>query len=313
MQQRHATTLMIAAAWGAASLIALERFYPQLSLITLLILLGSLGTFHGALDVLLIARYFERRLWRLGFAVFYLLATVLTAGVLGSQPAAALLLLLALSVWHFGESFEAEQAASKLQRALERCVRGGAPVFLPALLAAPALKALVLVAVSGDQAKSDWVWAVWHSAAVVWLCALGVWLLVCMALLAQRHFKPRMRQGFIEIAVLTALYIVASPLMAFALFFGLYHATGHIRRVMFLVDAAQRARLWRDPRLLCAVVLSLILGAWLVLTMHRFLTSAAVPDAALRMMILALTAVSVPHVLLVTCAAGVLRGSHETS
>jgi beta-carotene 15,15'-dioxygenase len=295
---------LAAALCSTAALIALERFYPVAGLMALLILVGSLGTVHGALDVLLMARHFQRASTRWAFAAFYLAATLITAGALWHQAALTLLLLLALSVWHFGEAFHTGPAATALLRVLERCVRGGAPVLIPALLAAPALKALVLAAVSNDPAASEWVWAVWHGAALLWLCGVCGWLMACALAQALRlHI-------LIELAALCVLYAVATPLMAFALFFGLYHATGHIQRVLALVPAAQRASLRRDLRVLAALALSVILGLWLVQTMPRFFAAGvSLPDAALRTLILALTAVSVPHVLLVSWAAPILSTS----
>jgi Beta-carotene 15,15'-dioxygenase len=96
------------------------------------------------------------------------------------------------------------------------------------------------------------------------------------------------------------LYAMLSPLMAFALFFGLYHAAGHIRRVIGSVPADARGGLHRDPRLITALALTAVMGALLVAMMRAESTMLLLPDFALRSVILALAAVSIPHVLLIS-------------
>ncbi len=295
------------AAWSigiALALIALDHFDQHAGLLALVVLVASLGSVHGALDVLLMARRFEQTRTRWSFAGFYLAATLITAWALWNQPAPTLLLLLALSVWHFGETFQG--APTGLQRAVLRWVRGGAPVLMPALIAPSALQTLVLAAVSGDIASSEWVWAVWRSAAVLWSGGVCMWL---VSLLVWTDAEET-RHTLLELAACAVLYVVTSPLMAFAIFFGLYHATGHIRRVMALVPtaaAATRRKLHRDPRVIAALAFTLMLGAGLVMALHTRTVAVFTFDGALRTLLLALTAVSVPHVVLVTCAVPVLR------
>jgi beta-carotene 15,15'-dioxygenase len=289
---------------GAAALIALDHIYPQAGLIALLVLVGSLGSVHGALDVMLLARCAQRSLVAWGWASAYLLSSLLTAWVLRDQAAAALLILLGLSVWHFGEGFEAWCGLPAVQRAACRWVRGGAPVLIPALIAKPALQALVLGAVAQDSLRSQWVWAVWSGSALLWLGGVCVWLVLSYIMPFWRQQAVLRHPILLELAVLALLYAVASPLMAFALFFGLHHATGHIRRVTSLSPALMHNQRWfGDWRVIAALALTLGLGALLVMAMPAQLASVWTPSAALRSVVLALTAVSVPHVVLVHYAA----------
>jgi beta-carotene 15,15'-dioxygenase len=287
------TTALAAA---AIALLWLDRLQPRSGLIVLVVLVGSLGMLHGALDVLLMARHLKTPGARLVAGTSYLLATIATAIALRSQPGVALMLLLGLSLWHFGENFDGPPRPSLAQQIAVRFVRGGAPVMMPALIARPALEPLVGAAVGGDAAAL--VWAGWSVLAIAWVCITCGWL-------AWSHARPspertKHRKVLLELAGLVMLYALASPLMAFALFFGLHHAAGHIRRVIGSVPAGARGRMHRDPRLITALALTLVMGVLLVPMMRAQATVFSLPDLALRSVILALTAVSIPHVLMIS-------------
>lgn len=290
--------LLGAAVLGFAAALMLDRLLAQGGLIVLLVLVGSLGLVHGAMDALLLVRHLERTRLRLAWGAAYLAATIATAWLLWPLPGIALMLLLGLSIWHFGEGFDHFRRLPAVQQVVYRCVRGGAPVLMPALIARPALEPLVGAAAGGNAAATAMAWGGWSGLAVVWLCGVCVWL-------GWSHlFAPADRASrqtaLIEIGALAALYALVSPLMAFALYFGLYHAAGHIRRVLALAPAGARRTWHREPYLLAAVALTCALGLLLAVAMRVHAIDVALPDLALRGIILALVAVSVPHVLLIS-------------
>jgi Brp/Blh family beta-carotene 15,15'-monooxygenase len=264
----------------------------------------SLGAVHGAMDVLLLVRLLRTTTQRMRATLGYLLATLAVAATTALQPGTALLVLLVLSVWHFGEHFAQPEIPSTTQRTVLRVLRGGAPVLLPALLNRPALHHLVLSLVGQDQNVAQWVWALWSALAWAWLvCAVhgGAWVCLC------RNPHPEIVKKIgLEASLLAMLYLAASPLMAFGVFFGAYHCAGHIRRVLALPDnalpglAKQTHVKTRSTLLLLAstTLITLLLGgalAWWVRT-HTLST----PAWALHALIVALTSVSVPHVVLVS-------------
>lgn len=289
----------------AGVLMVLDHLQPQAGLVMLLVLVGSMGTAHGVLDALLMARHLKQARTRRWAGGLYLLATVLGGVLLQPRPGLALLLLLGLSIWHFGERFGRPAGASGWWRCVDRLVRGGAPVLMPALLARSALEPLVGAAAAGDATLTALLWACWSSLALAWLCLVCGWL-VWASLNPRDVASPG--QITIELGALAALYLLVSPLMAFALYFGLYHAGGHIMRVLAESPAGTLRRLWQDPRLLAALVLTLLLGALLVAAIHTQAAAFPFQDIALRGVILALAAISIPHVLLISWWARLLSG-----
>jgi beta-carotene 15,15'-dioxygenase len=305
-------------------LVVLDRGLPHAGLLVLLILVGTVGTAHGVLDTLLILQHLPTQPSRWLVAAVYLLAALLTVALLQGSPAVALMVLLGLSLWHFGEHFEGTTLGSKqpspvqqriarvMTGLITRLVRGGAPVLMPALVAQTALAPQAQVAAGGDPAATAMLWMVWTGMAYAWAALLGVWCLLSLAaqtspkspgsltrLLAPQGTAPSRRRLLLEVLAIAVLYVLLSPLMAFALYFGAYHATGHIRRVLRNTPKGVTTHWRSDWRLWCTLALSLILGAALAAWMLPQASTFALPDVALRTVILALAAVSVPHVVLI--------------
>jgi beta-carotene 15,15'-dioxygenase len=303
-----------AALWfaGAAlvllAAVALERTLPRAALWALFAVVGGLGTVHGVLDTVLVTRLLPAG-WARGRALLaYLAVTLLIGWLLLAHPALALMVLLSLSLWHFGESFQTP-AASPWEGLCQRLLRGGVPVLMPALVSQTELAPLAQAVAAGDNAALAMLWGFWTGLAWLWAVACGAWLLGCVA--AAGDGWRAGRALLTEVAALAALNLLCSPLMAFALYFGLYHAAGHIGRVWATQEAPRRAQLAADWRVWLTLLLSLALIAGLFSGASASALSSAWPDAALRLLIIGLVAVSVPHVVLISCWARLLRNERK--
>jgi beta-carotene 15,15'-dioxygenase len=286
-----------------AALISVDKLAPHAGLIALVVLVCSVGALHGALDALLMLRHFQSPFTRWMWMGGYLGVSVATAWALKSQAGIALLLLLALSIWHFGEGFDAFRAQPLTRQIVYRLVRGGAPVLMPALIAQEVLQLLVQTTLSGTDTDSTLIWRCWHGAALAWGAVTLAWLIWAGLLrFGERSGAAACRiRTLAELTALAGLYALVSPLMAFALFFGSYHAAGHVKRVMAEFARHSSKVLHRNPQVWAALVLTLVLGLLLVDMVFRSKT-VVVPwsSLSLRTVILALTAVSVPHVVLIS-------------
>jgi beta-carotene 15,15'-dioxygenase len=297
----------VVAAFLLLALFWLDRSHSQAGLLMLLILVGSVGTAHGVLDTVLLLRLVPGRVRCVLLSAAYLWAAVTTALLLQAHPAEALIVLLSLSLWHFGEPFVDQSAMPAWQQLLQRLVRGGAPVLMPALVARQELAPLAHSATGGEVVATALLWGFWTSMAWAWLLLLGLCLI--SSFLHTPAASMRRRQWLSEVAVIAALYLLVSPLMAFALYFGLYHAVGHMRRVVQTSATAAWSAWARDWRVWASLVLTLLLGAALVAHMLTRAGAASWPEVALRSVILILVAVSVPHVVLISWWAQRLRAS----
>lgn len=287
-------------ALGVSVLTALgvvDQHWPSAGLWLFVGLSLTLGMGHGVLDAALLLLQFTPLRRATAVAAIYLVL-VLAAGVVLSQSVGwALLALLAMSLWHFGELYRTSLAA--------RLAVGGVGVMAPMLLSHGALKVVIEPAFAGEQLA---VWRLWHGLAVLWALGTAVWALwlgyqwLAKPALAQVH-NAQQRQALAEVVAVLLLNTVLSPLMAFAVYFGLWHSTAHMARVGRAVaknsglhqpSRAQWAALWAAAGVLTALLL---------LILWHYLPAVALANDAqthiVQWLVVALGAVTLPHMLLV--------------
>lgn len=183
------------------------------------------GIPHGAVDNLTVARHLSRRERLLG-AVAYLVVAALAAVAIIAWPGLAFVAVLAMTVWHFGTGdVEATRemrdlpALTGLPRIGYALALGSAPVLLP--LTSPA-------AVSTLTAIEPRLASVMTPGVLVGTRIIVLSLVVvCLLWLIQRADL----RGAIELMALTVLGYIASPLVAFAVYFGFWHALRHTARL----------------------------------------------------------------------------------
>jgi beta-carotene 15,15'-dioxygenase len=285
---------MRSAAWLLPGLAALALLYlaeqrmPQLGVWLFIVLSLTVGMGHGALDTALLLGQFKPATKALAYAALYLLLVILAAWLLSMSLAWALLILLAMSVWHFGEIYAPYTAL--------RLAVGGASVMAPMLLHSEAMQALLPVLVGNDAA---WVAAAWRILAWLWVAGALIALLWRMSGSVQSG--ELQQRACMEIVIVMVLFAVLSPLLAFALYFGLYHCTSHILRVRRAVARhhgfthSRLAWVWAASSVLTAVLLALL---WHYLPGSMAL-SGNLSAQLLPWLVVALGAVTVPHLLLV--------------
>jgi Brp/Blh family beta-carotene 15,15'-monooxygenase len=274
-----------------------ERQWPQMALWIFVGLTLTLGFAHGAMDVWLLMDA-KRKLVMRQFAA-YGACVIMLAAALSPFPGVALIALLLLSLWHFGEQAESIPLDAKIQSLL-RIVQGGASVMLPVLMSAQNLKVWVQ-AIAPES--SHWVWPVWVAMAGLWLALLVAAIAVVQPWQAKARDVAQhvaMRTLAWELVILLLLNALLSPLLAFALFFGLYHCGMHMWRMQLL----QRREAAALPWVLLGMTL---LITWLGLALLWWrMPELAQPQQwqgdGLRWLVVALAAVTLPHMVLVSRA-----------
>jgi Brp/Blh family beta-carotene 15,15'-monooxygenase len=296
--------LWLLAAWS-------EQRWPAAGLWVMLGLSLSTGLLHGALDALLLLQNFASRTRALGMAGLYLAAVLAAGALLSRSPTLALFALIAMSAWHFGEPFgrwagptrTPPQVQIQIQTpalaGLTRAVLGTAPVLLLPWTQASAATSTLLPWLPAEALQA------WRDLGVVWLGLFAAWAWV--------GGLPRWRvyrQAWAELLAVLLLNLTLSPLLAFALYFGAYHAPLHIWRVWRAVrignsgNSGKAMPLPRTATAAAAITVVLLLTAglgallWQLPGADRLQT--AVAGDALRWLVVALAALTLPHLLLIS-------------
>jgi beta-carotene 15,15'-dioxygenase len=279
-----------------ASLIFLDQKLSYAGLWLFMMVSVTVGFGHGALDAHLLLRRFPVRSRALALTAGYLLVVVLLGWLLSHAVGAALWLLLGLSAWHFGEAYARWDDLHPATAILTRLVVGGAPVMLPIWLSPGAVVALLQSGWQGNEAR------VWQWLAAIWLGLLIVWALVC----GIRRYRAA-RHAWYELAGAMALNLVFSPLMAFALYFGFYHSPVHIWRVWrtrpVTTHAAENMSSASRISVAATFLLTLVLGAALAMRSDITASVFSLEAVSLRWLIVALAALTLPHLVLISLCA----------
>jgi Brp/Blh family beta-carotene 15,15'-monooxygenase len=300
-------------AFGALWLLAAwsEQRWSAAGLWVMLGLSLSTGLLHGALDALLLLQRFASRARALMMAVLYLAAVIATGALLSGSPTLALFALIAMSAWHFGEPFgrwtgqaptpTRTHAHRSALAGLTRAVLGAAPVLLLPWTQANLATSALLPWLSADALQ------IWRGLGLLWLGLFVVWAWTC-GLPRWRAY----RQAWAELLAILLLNLSLSPLLAFALYFGAYHAPLHIWRVWQAGRAEQVCQAAPLPQITAVATLAAVasvtavllltagLGVWLWRLPGAELTQTAVAGDALRWLVVALAALTLPHLLLIS-------------
>ena len=206
--------------WNAISL-------GSLSFGILMVAVLLTGIPHGAVDHLVAAELYELDAsWgdQLTFYGFYL-ALMAAYGVLWLiAPQLSLALFLLMTMYHFGQADLAYLALGPPMDIAAYLSRGLVLIGLP-VVAFPGVVAPIFEAISGFNMLG---WTVLLDYQGLLLTLIVVQHLAVLALaLPVTPLKDAGREA-LNLAVLTLLFVVVHPLVAFAVYFGGWHSLGHI-------------------------------------------------------------------------------------
>lgn len=185
----------------------------------------ALGIPHGAADNLTLVHVLSWRGWiRLG--VIYVSIAAAAALLIIAFPAVGFILVLAMTVWHFGTGDV--EATAELQvktpvtgkfRILYAMALGSAPVLIP--LTSPAALSTVI--------SLEPRLATIYSSPVTTVTR-GVVLILIVVMIVGLINRGDLRGAF-ELFTLAVLGLVVSPFIAFAVYFSFWHAARHTARL----------------------------------------------------------------------------------
>jgi Brp/Blh family beta-carotene 15,15'-monooxygenase len=195
----------------------------------------ALGIPHGALDHLVTLPKSKPTVMALFIAIYVLVAIVAVIAILKFNVVGFIFVLL-MSATHFGigdaafinEMDRRGGRKKALPRTIFAIAAGATPVMIP-LVNSASTDALAQV----NPALIDWHQGFDQEI----LYAVSGFALIAIVTLFLSHRK----RESLDIALLLALALIAPPLIAFAVYFGCWHAMRHTARLTLTLDSSQRA------------------------------------------------------------------------
>jgi beta-carotene 15,15'-dioxygenase len=245
-------------------------------------LVGSVGILHGALDHQVAFRHYGLRTDTRGWVVFlggYLGVMVLYGLLWYVLPLLALVVFLALSVWHFGQS---DMHGFKMRRGehIMNITRSSAVLGVMFGLHVDEVQQIV---------GSVFPWQI--PVEVGYIMAGGSLLIHLVALL---RFKPSpLGWALFDVAWLSLVSALLPLLLAFAVYFALWHSMNHLTELRGYLQYARWTRMvWNG---LPFTVLALVIVAVFAL----MLPSGGGPMEWVLFLFIAISLMTMPHMLLV--------------
>ena len=252
----------------------------------------AIGIPHGAADNLTMVHSLNWQGW-VRLAVTYLSIAGAAAFLIIAVPTIGFILVLAMTVWHFGtgdvEATQELQGRAPIAgkfRVLYALALGSAPVLLP-LTSPAALSTVVsleprLAAIYSSQVTTV-------TRAIVLTLIVGT----IVALIDRGDLR-----GAFELFTLAILGLVVSPLIAFAVYFGFWHAARHTARLALVTSGTVSIRSLAD---VTKVGIPSLVGFVAILTGLRiFFGSEAFTGTVLWIALALVWGLTVPHMWFVT-------------
>lgn len=261
------------------------------SVAIVVVVVAGLGIPHGAVDHLVVeaidgqASARSRR----RFMSRYLLAMVGTGLVWLVSPAVALAGFLLVSVHHFGQSDLAHLGLRGRRQLALQWSRGVFLVGLP-LVAHPKAVAPVVERLGGGD-PATWAWLVDHS--WWWSALLVIQHLVVGAVSSRAVGRTVVVREAVTVAVLTALFVIADPLIGFAVYFGLWHSLAHVR---VLTDVLGKVSMRSFARLAAPLTALSLVG---LVAIGAAVTALDRTDLLVPALFVVVSMVTVPHLVVV--------------
>jgi len=191
------------------------------------------GMPHGAIDHLVAAQLYDLDFtWRdqAKFYGGYLVLMALYSVFWGVAPVWSLWVFLGMTMYHFGQADLAYWELSPLPARLMYLSRGLFLIGLP-IAAYPGLVDPIFVAIAGVRPTT---WPLLASQPTsVFAGLVGQHVLVLgAATLTSNVTKGNAGREVLNVVVLTALFGTVHPLVAFSVYFGLWHSLGHILELL---------------------------------------------------------------------------------
>lgn len=292
--KRHQLALMV----GLVIVIGVALLLPPLSIEQqfwlILIPVGVFGLSHGGADPWIVRRMAGPGRSRQAFVLTaYLIASALFLGLVWLSPVTALVVFLAMSIWHFGFTDEAYLSPKHSTRLL--WLSGSTPVVAPMVGHPEQTGELFAWLLAYDtRAVIDVVSLAGPALAILWL--LG------FATLVLRNSQNLSARVFSELVLVAVALVLLPPLLAFTFYFCLIHTFRHFLSIAetesldrpvstHIANLAKKA--W--PATLAAIALGL--AGWFLLQYWQ--PGSELLIQGVRVMFWGLAALTLPHCLLV--------------
>lgn len=291
--------LVLAATLGTIALSLWSTVVLHSSAFVILMVVVTLtGIPHGAVDHLVASELYGLDMtWRdqLKFYGFYLILMAIYGALWMVAPVPCLVFFLLMTVYHFGQADLAYLALPPVSGRWAYCSRGLLLMGLP-ITAHPADVAPIFEAIAGFDLMQLGFVVGNQGALVAFFIAQHALTLAFVAARYTGFTADLWREGF-NLAVLSVLFVLVHPLVAFAVYFGLWHSLGHILELIRFFN--QRGETTSLRHFYRQAALFTILSFVMLGALYAVTQSLGAEDQMIALLFILISVMTLPHMIIV--------------
>lgn len=288
---------------AAAAAILLEVVWPELAdqvkYPALALCLLVIGIPHGSIDHIVTAKVYNLRYTlrdQLPFYLYYFAMMIAMAVVWIISPLAGLLLFLAVTIYHFGQADLEHLNLSPIPKRLLFLSRGtmimGLVLFSDISYTGPVIQDITGLEILSSE-------FVVHYSFQINLFFVLQYLLIQTGLIATS--KETERNRFLNLSIdsvlLAALFWIVNPILAFSIYFGLWHSLGHVREMLDFFDQVGSPMNMKSF-FIKSLPLTLITFAGMAL-MYGLIETVNIGMSIISLLFIIISVLTLPHMLIV--------------
>lgn len=255
-----------------------------------------IGIPHGAIDHLVSSELFGTGKSIKGHMIFYssYLFIMLLLGLIWIFiPIVGMILFLAISIYHFGQADMEDYLSTEKKSPLWYIVRGA---FLIGLIIFPSPNVtypIISSAMNVSLEQFDLITPSNKRALIFILILYGSFIIKSIL----KREIPDLKIFIFESITLILLFIISGPLIGFALYFALWHSSGHIVELQqFFQSKGRSLSIYTFYKMAAPFTLISILGLLILLYIQNILQ---VEEQFLTLMFILISVLTLPHMLIV--------------
>lgn len=217
----------------------------SLSIWVLLISVFIVGIPHGAIDHIIASELFHNRNGLTGHLIFYS-SYLLVMAVLGLiwylSPPAGMIIFLIISIYHFGQADMEDFISDKQSTLLWNILRG---TFIIGLILFSNTEKTFPVIADATGISSEVFQSVLPPSGTLIISLLLIYFIASIYTVFQKRIKnPTI--FFADGILLAILFLVTGPFIGFAIYFAVWHSSGHIHEMIQFFDRRNKPFGLRD-------------------------------------------------------------------
>ena len=297
---RNSSQFLIISYSLSAVFILFAFFFPELnhSLAPWIVVASVflIGIPHGAIDHLVSSELFGTGQSFKGHIIFYssYLIIMLVLGLIWIfVPIAGMIVFLAISIYHFGQADMEDYLTTEKKSPFWYIIRG---LFLIGLIIFPSPDVTFPILSAAMSVPLEQFDSVMPSNTLALLIILIIYSSFLIKSAIQNEFKS-LRIFIVESIILIVLFIISGPLVGFALYFAVWHSSGHIIELQqFFQSKGRSLSIYTFYKMASPFTFISILGLFILLYIQNIFQ---VEEQFLTLMFILISVLTLPHMLIV--------------